>query len=183
MPGSHVRRSLRLPGHDYASPGAYFITVCTRERVCLFGEVHDGQMHLCGPGEIVRTVWQNLPNHFPDVDVDALVVMPNHLHAILVLQPAVGAKHPELPDASPLPVSTRPHGTRPRSIPAMVQNAKSVAAREIDRLRRTPGAPVWQRGYFEHIVRTPDELGRLRQYIETNPLRWGLDRENYPINA
>jgi len=102
MPGYPIRKGIRLPDHDYASPGAYFVTVCTHARACLFGEVHDSNVHLSLSGEIVRATWNELPRHFPDVEVDALVVMPNHLHAILVLQPSVKAKHPELPDASPL---------------------------------------------------------------------------------
>jgi putative transposase len=134
------------------------------------------------PGEIVRATWRDLPRHFPDVEVDAVVVMPNHLHAILVLQPCVGAKHPELPGASPLHVPIGAHGTRPGSIPALVQNAKSVSTRKINLLRGTPAAPVWQRGYYEHIVRSPRELERLRRYIESNPVRWALDREN-PVNT
>jgi REP element-mobilizing transposase RayT len=182
MPGVLVRKRVRLRGFDYASPGAYFITICTHRRACLFGEVHEGHVHLSLPGDIVRTVWQGLPVHFPDMDVDAMVVMPNHLHAILVLQPFVGAEHPELPDASPLPVPNRAHGTRPGSIPSIVQNAKSVSARRINLLRGTPGAAVWQRGYFEHVIRTQEDLDRLRRYIESNSLRWALNREN-PDNA
>jgi REP element-mobilizing transposase RayT len=182
MPGHPVRKRARLPGFNYASPGAYFVTACTHKRACLFGEILDGQMHLSGPGEIVCTVWQDLPLHFSDLDLDAKVVMPNHLHAILVLQPSVGAKHPELPGASPLHVLTGAHGTRPGSIPALVQNAKSVSTRRINFLRGTPGATVWQRGYYEHIIRTPSGLDRLRRYIESNPARWELDREN-PVNA
>ena len=104
MPDHPIRKNVRLAGHDYATPGAYFITVCTHRRACLFGEVHDGHVHLSLPGDIVRVTWYGLPRHFPDVEVDALVIMPNHLHAILVLQPSVGAKHPELLDASPLRV-------------------------------------------------------------------------------
>ena len=182
MPGHAVCKRIRLPGFDYASPGAYFVTICTHHRSCLFGSVSDGRVQFSLAGEIVRATWLELPRHFPDVEVGGLVVMPNYSHVILVLQPSVGAKHPELPDASPLPVPNRANGTRPGSIPSMVQNAKSVSARHINRLRNTPGAPVWQRGYYEHIIRSPHELDRLRRYIESNPLRWALDREN-PVNA
>jgi len=105
--------------------------------------------------------------------MDALVVMPNHLHAILILHARVGAKHPSVPDASPFP-----HGTQPRSLQSTVQNAKSVSSRQINMLRASPGAHVWQRGYYEHIVRSQGELDRLRRYVASNPLRWEFDREN-----
>jgi len=182
MPGYPIRKGIRLPDHDYASPGAYFVTICTHPRACTLGSIVDDGVVPSPYGVIVIAMWNALPAHIPGVSFDAFVVMPNHLHAILILHPSVGAKHPELPDASPLPVPYRAHGTRPGSILSIVQNAKSVSARRINLLRGTPGAAVWQRGYFEHVIRTPDDLNRLRRYIESNPLRWALDREN-PDNA
>jgi REP element-mobilizing transposase RayT len=173
MPDYPIRRSTRLPGYDYASPGAYFVTVCTHERTCLFGEIDKGGVNLRPPGEIVWATWNELPRHFPDLEVDALVVMPNHLHGILALQ-GRGTACRAPTEAFGRPVSG--------SIPTIVRSFKSAAAREINRIRRTPGAAVWQRGYFEHIIRTPDDLNRLRRYIESNPLRWALDREN-PANT
>jgi len=110
--------------------------------------------------------------------MDTLAVMPNHLHAILILHAMVGAKHSELANASPLRVQAGARGTIPGSIPSIVQNAKSVSARQINGLRGTPGAAVWQRGYYEHIVRSQGELDRLRRYVVSNPLRWEFDREN-----
>jgi putative transposase len=190
MPGYPVCRSVRLPGYDYASPGAYFVTVCTHRRACTVGIVDKGQVVLSPLGESVVAAWTALPVHFPGVVLDAFVVMPNHLHGIvIIMDPAavnvagisvagVGAKHPAIADASPLHVPHRALGTTSGSIPALIQNAKSVSARRVNQLRGTPGALVWQRGYFEHIVRSHDELDRLRTYIEQNPLRWELDREN-----
>jgi putative transposase len=169
--------TVRLPAYDYASPGAYFITVCTHQRACLLGEVAEGQMQANALGDVVQRVWHDISCHVSHVDVDALVVMPNHLHVILILDAIVGAKHPAVLDASPLQRPQRARGTSSGSIPAVVQNAKSVSARKINRLRGTRGVAVWQRGYYEHIIRTPDELDRLRAYVEQNPLRWDLDRE------
>jgi REP element-mobilizing transposase RayT len=177
MPDHPIRKTVRLRGHDYASPCAYFVTVCTCDRIGLLGTIEQEHVVLSPEGEIVHVVWRDLPRHFPGIEIDALVVMPNHLHAILILQPAVGAKNPAGPDASPLPVPSRPRGTQSRSIPAIVQNAKSISARRINLLRGTPRAPVWQRGYFEHVVRSMRELDRLRAYIDSNPLRRALDRE------
>lgn len=79
------RRSLRLQGYDYAQAGAYFVTICTQERACMFGEIVDGQMRLNPAGEMVHRVWTEIPAHAPDVDIDAFVVMPNHIHGIIVL--------------------------------------------------------------------------------------------------
>ena len=173
MPDYPIRKSVRLSGHDYASPGAYFVTVCTHGRACLFGEVHDGHVHLSLPGDIVRATWHDLPRHLPDVEVDALVVIPNHVHGILALHGrGTACRAPSEAFGRPVP----------GSIPTIVRSFKSSATREVNRLRGTPGAAVWQRGYFEHIIRTTDDLDRLRRYVESNPLRWTLDREN-PANA
>jgi REP element-mobilizing transposase RayT len=174
MPDHPVRRTLRLPGFDYTSPGAYFITVCTHHRASLFGTVADGRVHLSPAGDIVRMVWQALPVHFPDMDVDAMVVMPNHLHGILLLRGRGTACRAPTTEGFGRPVEG--------SLPTIVRSFKSAAARGINRLRGTPGAPVWQRGYYEHIVRSPHALDRLRRYIAMNPLRWTLDRED-PRNA
>src|SRR3990172_7834035 len=81
----HHRRSIRLRGYDYAQAGAYFVTICTQNRECLFGEVVDGQMVLNDPGKILESVWSELPDHYPGVDVDAFVIMPNHIHGIVIL--------------------------------------------------------------------------------------------------
>ncbi len=162
-----------FPDIDYASPGAYFVTVCTHQRACLLGEIIDGHECLSVPGEVVCTVWKDLPNHCPDVELDAFLVMPNHVHGILALHGRGTACR------APTEAFGRPVAG---SIPTIVRSFKSSAAREINRLRGTPGAAVWQRGYFEHIIRTPNDLDRLRRYIESNPLRWALDREN-PANT
>ena len=190
MPDLPHRKPARLPGHDYASPGAYFITICTHGRACTLGAIIDDRIVPSVLGGIVVGVWNALPSHFPGIALDAFVLMPNHLHGIVMIEeqpPAgggidpretVGAKH-----ASPLRAAAgKARGTTEGSLPAAVQAFKSSAAREINRVRGTPGAAVWQRGYFDHIIRTPDDLDRLRAYIESNPLRWALDQEN-PIHA
>jgi putative transposase len=85
LPDKHLRRSIRLKGHDYAQPGAYFMTVCTRNHACLFGHVVNGEMHLNDVGEIVRRCWEDIPHHFPSVELDAFIIMPNHVHDIVVI--------------------------------------------------------------------------------------------------
>ena len=173
MPGLPVRRSVRLRGHDYREAGAYFVTVCTLRRACLFGEIVDDHLQLSPIGEIVAAAWTSTPGHFPGIDLDAVVVMPNHVHGIILIVDSVGAKH-----ASPLRVS--PRGTSSGSLAAIVQSFKSAATRSVNLSRKTLGFTLWQRGYYEHVVRDDEELNRIRRYIEDNPLRWALDRENPP---
>jgi REP element-mobilizing transposase RayT len=150
-------------GYDYTQPGAYFVTICTRDRVCLFGEVVGGQMQLNELGRLVEWTWQDLSNHVANIVLDAFVVMPNHVHGIIII---VGA------GSEPAP-TTKQYG-----LPEIVRQFKTFSALRINEQRGTPGAPVWQRNYYEHIIRTEDSLARIREYIAGNPLRWHLDREN-----
>lgn len=172
------RRSIRLKGYDYTQAGAYFVTICTKDRACLFGDVADGVMRLDQMGHIVRQCWLAIPDHFPHVLLDEFVVMPNHVHGIIVIMAThdVGATH-----ASPLQnddTPTRPRGPQPRSVASIVGSFKSAAAKRINEHRGTPGAPIWQRNYYEHIIRDDESLNLIRNYIADNPLRWYLDREN-----
>jgi REP element-mobilizing transposase RayT len=172
------RRSIRLKGYDYTQPGAYFVTICTQDRACLFGEVVDGQMRLNEFGEIVRECWLAIPDHFSHTVLDEFVIMPNHVHGIISIVDAstdvtvvVGATH-----ASPLRI--RPRGPERKSIGAIVGSFKSATTKRINGPRGTPGVPVWQRNYYEHIIRNQESLNRIRQYILDNPQRWSSDREN-----
>jgi putative transposase len=177
-PDKHHRRSIRLKDYDYAQAGAYFVTVCTHNRECLFGEIIDAEMRLSEYGQIVVASWQDIPRHFDCVELDAFVVMPNHLHGNLTIIDDVGAKHfsAELPpkNASPL----QPHGTQSNSLGAILQNFKSVSTRKINQARDTQGAPVWQRNYHEHIVRNEREWNAIREYVANNPANWLKDSEN-----
>ena len=161
-PGRHRRRSIRLPGYDYAQGGAYFVTICVRDRACVLGEMARGEVRTSALGEIVARCWCALPQHFPTVEVDAVVVMPNHLHGILFL--------------TDVPAAGTPPATERRAPLSVVIGAfKSASARQINAMRGTAGA-FWQRDYFEHIVRDERGLSRLRTYIEQNPARWDMDR-------
>ncbi len=220
-PKRHHRRSIRLQGRDYAQAGAYFVTMLTQDRACLFGDVVNGEMQPNGWGDIVRTSWMEIPRHFAHTQLDAFVVMPNHVHGIIVItddvdrpsntDPAgptgvgatrvgttgvgatgvgatgagardvVGATHASpLRDASPL--QDAPRGPRPQSLGAIVGSFKSAVARRINAQRDTAGASLWQRGYYEHIIRNETEWQRLREYIANNPARWLTDAD-YPQPA
>lgn len=187
-PERHHRRSIRLHGWDYTQPGAYFVTICTHNGECLF---EDPVLR-----QVVETMWQRLPRHFPRVRLDEFVVMPNHIHGIIwIVDDNVGARHsrktPSLTGTIPSDEATQsreqPSGNAsplpPRrvvsgSLGAIVGNLKSLTTRRINRIRGTPRAPVWQRNYYEHIIRNEDELSRIQEYIRLNPLKWELDREN-----
>ena len=170
-PTPHRRRSLRLPRFDYTQQGAYFVTVCTRNRACLFGEILNGEMQLNDIGRVAHRTWEEISTHFPQVERDAWVVMPNHVHGIIVIVgPPAGATH-----ASPL---QRPSGPPKRSIGAIVGSYKSAVSKRINTMRGTPGVSVWQRNYYEHVIRTESALHRIRHYITDNPARWSEDPEN-----
>ncbi len=168
------RRSIRLPDYDYATPGAYFVTVCTHGGECILGQIIDDEVQLGSAGAAVQEVWQHLPEHYPHLELDAFVVMPNHFHAILVLhEPAEAASEGGAVGLGSAKTTAKQH-----ALPEIVRALKSFSSREINRLRGTPGAAVWQRNYYEHIIRDQDQLARARAYIADNPRRWALDQEN-----
>jgi putative transposase len=167
---SRNRHSVRLPAHDYAAPGSYFITICTHGRECLFGEIDNGRVVLNAFGEIVRQEWQRSAEIRRELGLDAFVVMPNHLHGIvhiMDISSVVGAHgHAPLPD---------PFRRPPRSIGSFVARFKGAAIRRINAKRDAEGTPVWQRNCYEHIVRDEADLERIRQYIADNPHHWTAD--------
>ncbi len=193
-PERHHRKSIRLGGYDYASPGAYFVTIVTQDRACLFGEISRGRMQLNAAGMAAQTMWAAIPVHFPRVRLDALVVMPNHVHGIILIagtDAATDDADGSVPDdaaelvrathASPRrspqwspPQSPphHPHGPPRRSIGAIIGSYKSAVSRHINQLRRPRSGLVWQRNYYERIIRDYPSLQRVRKYIYANPRNW-----------
>jgi REP element-mobilizing transposase RayT len=193
-PRIHHRRSIRLKGYDYSSPGFYFLTMNMQGRLPLLGEIRDGRMILSQAGKIVYWAWKDLPKHYPHVRLDAWCLMPDHMHGILVIEEAVSgsglggsaglAQDPRLPRPFLSPVEppaqeTRPSGlrgleqaTRLAPLSEMIRAFKSFSARRINILRGTPGIAIWQRDYYEHIIRDEGALDRIRRYITENPARW-----------
>ena len=169
-PEMHHRHSIRLEGYDYSLPGAYFVTVCTHKREYLFGNVVNDEMVLREYGKIVENIWHNLTNHYQNIKLDKFIVMPNHIHGIIILMDMndVGA------GLKPAPTDL----TKYYPLSEIIRAFKTFSARHVNELRKTPGIPVWQRNYHEHIVRNENELNRIREYIMNNPLRWQYDREN-----
>jgi len=181
-PDIHHRRSIRLRDYDYCSTGAYFVTICAFQRECLFGEVVEGEMQVNQFGEIVREEWQKTDNVRENVILDEFVIMPNHIHGILIVVDGVGAtrwvalNEPNLDTRATRRVA--PTGPVSGSIGAIVGQFKSAVTKRINTLRDNPGCPVWQRSYYEHVIRSERDLENVRRYIMENPLKWDLDENN-----
>jgi putative transposase len=173
-PNIHHRRSVRLQGYDYSRGGAYFITICTQDRTRLLGEIIDGQMSLSAAGQMIEEVWAGLPMRFPTIVLDAFVVMPDHLHGVLILsdetgEPNAGAEVGNVNEHAP--------GTLPGTIGRILQTFKSTSTHFYIQGVRQQGWPpfagrLWQRNYYERIIRNEQALERIRTYINANPSRW-----------
>lgn len=201
------RRTNRLRGYDYTADGAYFITVCTQHRVEVFGCVKNGAMHLSEAGKIVVEEWLRSQEVRAEVTLGEWVVMPNHFHAIVRLDPSrslgratggsplptdnapsvVGAtggspspSHANPPAPPPVHLG-RPTGPPSRSIGALKAGFKSITTKRINTLRNSPGAALWQRNYYDHIIRDERDYARIAQYIVENPVRWSEDTLNPAI--
>jgi REP element-mobilizing transposase RayT len=162
----HHRRSIRLRGHDYAQAGAFFVTLCVQGRICLFGHVADGVVELTDIGRIVAEEWERTPALRPNVELDEFIVMPDHVHGIVIItQRDDGATPPDATNTLRSPAHT---------IGAIMRGFKGAVVRRV-------GRPIWQRNYYEHIIRSEAALDRIRQYIADNPARW--KKQYAPVSA
>jgi len=182
-PRIHHRKSIRLQGFDYSRAGAYFVTIVAHGRECLFGEIVDGEMKMNRFGEILNHAWFDLPRHYRHVSLGAFVIMPNHVHGIIVLNEddSVTGRGGSVAGRTALPANseTCPYVPLKRHpLSEIVRAFKSFSAKRINVLRRTQGIPVWQRNYYEHIIRNDREMERIWHYIESNPSMWTEDDEN-----
>lgn len=174
----HHRRSIRLKGYDYRSAGAYAVTICVDGRECALGQVVDGEVELSDLGRVAAESWAWLEEQYSYVSLDAWVVMPNHLHGIVVIHDDDGGGSHRVPSSSGGTVPTRDTGTRRKPLGRLVGAFKTVSTKRINQLRDTPGAHFWQRNYYEKIIRNERQLDALRRYIIDNPQQWTLDSEN-----
>lgn len=174
-PDLHHRRSIRLRGYNYTSAGAYFVTACAYARECLFGQIAGGEMRLSVCGQVALECWLDIPIHYPQIELDTFSVMPNHIHGILVLVD-------DAAKSSNLPAQERFGKPVAGSLPTIVRLYKAAVSRRINELRSAPGVPIWQRNYYEHIIRNDESLNRIRTYIDTNLLRWETD-QLHPDNS
>jgi putative transposase len=184
-PEKHHRRSIRYEGYFYSLPGAYFVTLLSFRRICMFGEIEDGVVRQKEIGELISNCWRRIPSHFDNTSLDEFVLMPNHLHGIIFIKDSLGqgeafaddeSLQSELNSANASPL--RQIGTQPGSLGAIIQNFKSVSTRLVNKEYFEPGMRLWQKNYYERIIRNERELNAIRQYIRDNPLYWEMDREN-----
>lgn len=183
-PRKHHRHSIRLPAYDYTQAGAYFVTIVTHQRELLFD---DPVLH-----RTVEALWRSIPRHFSAVALDEYVVMPNHLHGILWIIDdnrrgeafAKCSASIDRPAVAMLPIdwdsraNASPLHVIPGSLGAVIGNFKSITTRRINQIRRSPGGAVWQRNFYDRVIRHERELAAVRQYIRDNPANWALDKEN-----
>ena len=172
----HQRQSLRLKGYDYSNNGAYFVTICAKDRQCFLGNVVGGEMQANAMGQIVRSLWNELPTHYPGIAIDEFVIMPNHVHGIICI---VGAQFiaPHINNRNEI----NPKGAinRAPTLGEIIRRFKGGSAYLIRKVHASTFA--WQRNYHDHIIRNEKELRRIREYIVNNPLTWEQD-ENNPKN-
>ncbi len=163
-PDKH-RKNIRLKDFDYSSAGHYFVTIVSHKRKNIFGKISNGIMELNNIGMIVEKKWQEIPIHFPYIEVDSYVVMPNHVHGIII-NIGIGARH-----ASPLQTEIQPLGV-------VVGSFKSAVTKYVHDLGWFINRRIWQRNYYEHIIRDEDDYQHITEYINNNPFNWENDNEN-----
>lgn len=181
---SKSRRSLRLKEYDYRNAGAYFVTVCTQDRVCLFGKIEAGQKILNDAGLMISSVWNELPHYIPEFKIDEYVVMPNHFHGILwKIDHSVGVGPCAYPQAGhPRGDAPTSHAKESSLFNAIYQFKSLSTNKYIHGVKNNNWVPfnkrLWQRNYYERVIRNDEELNAIRQYIIDNPKNWNEDKYN-----
>lgn len=195
-PEIHHRQSIRLKGYDYSQTGAYFVTVCTKDHVCLFGDVEQREMKLNDAGNMVKTWWLSIPDKYRHVELDECMIMPNHFYGIIKI--VVGADQCVCPDVclcNDPDVPENSNETRKKGengdmgehigspLPRIIQWFKTMTTNAYikkvhEKLWPPFNGKLWQRNYYEHIIRDEKELNQIREYIVNNPMKWELDTEN-----
>ncbi|MEP0829273.1 MAG: transposase [bacterium] len=183
------RKPLRLKEFDYSTAGLYFITICAYDRQCLLGSILNDSVELSAVGEMVKKWWYKLPVKFAGIKIDESIIMPNHLHGIVNIiggNPCLASKSPSNivgGDPCVAPKSFPPGKDLNPSLPRLIQWFKTMSTNEYLRYIKTAKLPsaqskLWQRNYYEHVIRNEQELYEIRKYIIENPLKWSLDPEN-----
>lgn len=170
--GQYRIESTRRKDWDYSSGGAYFVTICTKDRRHSFGEIVDGVLAEKGQSRICAECWRDLPNHYSNCALDAFVIMPNHVHGVIIIDNQIGCVETGLK-----PVSTDCVNKR-HSLFEIVRGFKTFTARKINDFQNTRGQPFWQSRFYDHIIRSENDLFRIREYIANNPEKWNSDRNN-----
>lgn len=189
-PDLHKRQSIRLRGYDYSGSGFYFITICCYQRECLFGNIIDSQMILNNFGELVKEEWLKSAEIRKEIQLGEFVIMPNHFHGIVIIDQEINRQIVDNDNyvntngvgangRSPLQEirsSTQKISMKPKSLSSLIAGFKSATTKKINIIRDTPKNPVWQRNYYDHIIRNDESLERIREYVQNNPLSWENDQ-------
>jgi putative transposase len=160
------RKYVRLPEHDYSTAGVYFVTICTLNKQCLFGEIKNGTMRPNLYGKIVQQSWNDIPKHYSDINNEIFSMMPNHVHGIIIITDDNGRS------------GLKPDPTNRHALPEIIRGFKTFSAKGINEFRQSPGVQIWQRSFYEHIIRTEKEYHEIGEYIYHNPQKWDSDTEN-----
>ncbi|MEI6706807.1 MAG: transposase [Methylococcales bacterium] len=192
-PNIHHRRSIRLQNYDYSQAGAYFVTICIQNRECLLGKIDNNVIVLNEYGLIVQDKWLDLVNHIDNIELGEYVIMPNHFHGIIIV--GAGSKPAHEPEINNMIGADLELGAgEPRAglepaptkkcygLSEIVRQFKTFSAKRINIIRQTPAVPVWQRNYYEHIIRNDADYMRIAEYVDNNPRLWAEDSLN-PVNT
>ena len=209
----HHRRSIRLKGYDYSKAGAYFVTICCKDHQFYFVRIENQIMTLSPIGKIIKKFWHRIPNHFNNVQLDEYVIMPNHIHGIIIINEYCGVNGSRGEVTSPLPLTPSPWQQKLKSTPQhspLIPSPRSItpptppstppiqhlhkptlgqiiayfkyqSTKYVNQSRNTPGMKLWQRNYYERIIRNDVELNQTRKYIDENPLKWQDTKNDYRI--
>ncbi|MEB3120773.1 MAG: transposase [Snowella sp.] len=175
-PEKHHRRSIRLKNYDYSQPGYYFLTICTYQRQSWFGEIKNYRMYLNQIGKIVAEEWINTPKIRSNFELDEWIIMPNHLHGIVIINEHIletGEENIKFSGARNAPLRQEPN-----SISSFVAGFKSAVTKRINLLRNNRDIPIWQRNYYESIIQDEQSLIAIQEYILNNPCQWEKDPDN-----
>ncbi len=170
------RKPIRLPHRDYAANGWYFVTICTKHRVCFFGDIVDGFMELSPIGKTAKQFWLEIPQHFQHTDIDVYIIMPNHIHGIVIIDNPNYQPCRDVACNVPTPSKISP---KPGSLGAIIRSYKSAVTHWCRKNEHDDFA--WQSRFYEHIIRRDGSLENIRKYIVNNPLKWEEDKDN-PVN-
>jgi len=173
-PNKHSRLSIRLKDYDYSTPWWYYITICSQDRKNIFGKIQNGKMILNKYGYVVEEEWLRTNEIRKNVELDYYITMPNHFHGILIINSRDTAR------CVPTDEKRKFGEMIPGSLPVIIRAFKSAVTKKINEFRNTSGGNIWQKNYYEHIIRNENDLNNIRKYIELNPLKWELD-EYYKI--
>ena len=162
-------KSNRLKEYDYSQPAWYFVTICTKDKAHHFGKICNAKPKLSPIGEITQTTWFEIPNHFPNVEIDEFTIMPNHVHGIIIINErratacCGSTKEPEFGKIIK------------GSLGVIVRSFKSAVTKRVNEMNEEKRPSIWQSNYYDNIIRNERDLDRIRKYIKQNPRKWELD--------